>query len=225
VRTRIKICGVRTPGAVRAAVDAGADAVGFVFAESPRRISPEEATRLAARLPPFVSRVAVFRHPDARELADALRRFPADLVQAEPGPALAAARVGGARWLPVLHDGPELLAARPGREVVPGEDDGPGFALLEAAGRGGRGVRPDWERAAVLARRLRLVLAGGLTPENVGEAILRVRPWAVDVSSGVESEPGVKDPGRIEAFAAAVRRADDEIRARTIPTTREEKSA
>ncbi len=225
MRTRIKICGLRTPEAVQAAVDAGADAVGFVFAESPRRVSPREATRLAALLPPFVARVAVFRYPEATGLADALGRFPADVVQAEPGPALAAADLGGRRWLPVLHDGPGLLAGRAPEEDPAAVAEDAGLALLEADGRGGRGVRPDWDRAAALARRLRLVLAGGLTPENVEEAIRRVRPWAVDVSSGVESEPGVKDPARIEAFAAAVRRADGrEERTRAIDA-REEKSA
>lgn len=221
MRTRIKICGVRTPEAVRAAADAGADAVGFVFADSPRRVAPEEAVGLAALLPPFVARVAVFRHPAARELAGVLRRFPADLVQTEPAPGLAEAGVEEARWLPVLHDRPGLLD-----DPVPGDGSGPGrCALLEAAGRGGRGVRPDWERAARLARRIRLVLAGGLTPENVEEAILRVRPWAVDVSSGVESEPGVKDPERIAAFAAAVRRADAAARSPATAKIREEECA
>ena len=224
MRTRIKICGVRTPDAVRAAVNAGADAVGFVFSDSPRRVRPREAAGLATLLPPFVARVAVFRHPDPTEVAATLLLFPADLVQTEAGPALEAGAVDRARWLPVLHDGPGRLAG-PDGSGDPAGTDGTGFALLEAEGRGGRGVRPDWERAAALARRLRLVLAGGLTPENVEEAIRRVRPWAVDVSSGVESEPGVKDPDRIEAFAAAVRRADARARRPTTATTREEKSA
>ena len=121
-----------------------------------------------------------------------------DLVQAEPSDDLERALDGRARLLPVLHDGPDLLTHLP---------VGAATVLLEAEGRGGRGVSPDRARAAALARRVRLVLAGGLTPENVGAAIAAVRPYAVDVSSGVESSPGVKDPRRIAAFIAAVRRA------------------
>jgi phosphoribosylanthranilate isomerase len=126
-----------------------------------------------------------------------LEAFRADFVQAEPGPGLDAAHSRGVRVLPVLHDGedtPEMTDSTAGE---------PSAVLLEAAGIGGRGIRPDWNRAARVARRLPLVLAGGLTPENVGDAIRRVGPAAVDVSSGVESSPGVKDPERIRAFLAA----------------------
>ena len=196
---RVKICGVTSPEAVEAAVAAGADAIGFVLAaDSPRRLAPADARRLAALVPPFVARVAVLRHPSFDEARAAIDAIAPDLVQAEPSTAIERAIEGRVRLLPVLHDGPGLLERLPfGAPAV----------LLEAEGRGGRGLAPDLERAAALARRVRLVLAGGLTPDNVAAAIAAVRPFAVDVSSGVESSPGVKDPRRIAAFIAAARAA------------------
>ena len=199
-----KICGLSTVESVLAVAEAGADAAGFVFAPSPRRVSPAHAATLAAELPPGVARVAVFRYPSGREIADVLSVFPADIVQCEPSDeARRAASAAGARLLPVLHDGPHLdrqLAA------VHPESAGPA-AILEAAGRGGRGVRPSWQRAAELAREFPLVLAGGLTPGNVADAIASVRPFGVDVSSGVEESRGRKDPVRIAAFVEAARSA------------------
>ncbi|MCL7960984.1 MAG: phosphoribosylanthranilate isomerase, partial [marine benthic group bacterium] len=189
--------------------EAGADAAGFVFAESPRRVSPEQATELAALLPPDVDRVAVFHHPSADDVAAVLSAFPADIVQCEPTDELRrAAAAAGARLLPVLHDGPELDALA---GESPKTADGPA-AILEAAGKGGRGHRPDWERAARLARRLPLVLAGGLGPGNVADAIHVVCPFGVDVSSGVEETRGHKDPVRIAAFVQAARTAAEATR-------------
>ena len=196
---RVKICGVTSVDAVDAAVAAGADAIGFVLAPgSPRRLDLDAARRLADRVPPFVARVAVLRHPTADEARAVIEALHPDLLQAEPSDALERAVAGRARLLAVLHDGPDLLARVP---------PGTGAVLLEAEGRGGRGVPPDRDRAAALARLVPLVLAGGLTPENVAAAIVAVRPVAVDVSSGVESSCGVKDPRRIADFIAAVRRA------------------
>jgi phosphoribosylanthranilate isomerase len=195
VRVRVKICGITTREALLAAVDAGADAVGFVFADSPRRIEPGAARELAAGLSPFVTTVAVFRHPDPREVQEIVRLLRPGVVQCEPAAGLVEALGPGVRFLPVLHDGDgvEAQAAAVQADTV----------LLEAAGRGGRGVAPDRERAARLAARMRLVLAGGLTAENVGDAIRGVRPFAVDVSSGVERAPGLKDPDMIRRFLEA----------------------
>ena len=193
----VKICGIRDGLTAHVAAEAGAEALGFVFAESPRRIDPVEAARIAAELDPAVTRVAVFRHPSAREVDSLLEVFPADIVQTEPGPGMDAALARGVRVLPVLHDGEDSL------EITDSMAGEPRSVLLEAAGVGGRGIRPDWDRAAKVARRLRLVLAGGLTPDNVRDAIRHVAPAAVDVSSGVESSPGVKDPERIRAFLLA----------------------
>ena len=208
-RIQEKICGVRTREAAEAAVEHGASAVGFVFATSPRRVTPGQASRVAACLPPGVATVAVFRHPTERELNGVLEEFPADLIQVEPGPAAQSATGAGIRLLPVLHDGPELLdqlssLARTHRSGV----------LLEAPGRGGRGIRPDWSRARRLAERVPLVLAGGLTPTNVRQAICEVRPAAVDVSSGVESSHGHKDPGLIREFIQRALAAEREFESR-----------
>lgn len=188
----VKICGVRDLRAATVAVEAGAAAIGLVFAESPRRIDPIAAAHIVSQLPSDVAAVAVFRHPSRAELLEVLDVVPVDFVQSEPGPATRVAQEAGVHLLPVVHDGPGVVSAR--------STDEPGPVLLEGAGRGGRGVRPDWSRAALLASRCTLVLAGGLRPENVEAAIRRVRPAAVDVSSGVESRPGVKSAGRIRAF-------------------------
>ena len=201
MRVRVKICGVRTPEAIEAAVRSGADAVGFVFAPSPRRVTVPEALALAAHVPALVARVAVLWKPLPAELAEMIERFGPDLVQCEPdrmghppGPVRTA-------FLAVLHDGPDVVgqASKLPRSAT---------ALLDSAGTGGRGAAPDWGRAAAIARERPLVLAGGLTPANVGEAIRAVRPFGVDVSSGVESSPGAKDPRLIERFLDAVRRAE-----------------
>ncbi len=197
----MKICGVRDADGVVAAVDGGADAVGFVFAPSPRQVSVAEARELAADVPPLVARVAVLWRPLAKEVAEVLEGFQPDVLQCEPDRLGHPASGAGTGFLAVLHDGPHVLEEARG---LPRE----AMVLLEGPGRGGRGTPPDWARAAALARERPLVLAGGLTPENVAEAIRAVRPWGVDVSSGVESSPGKKDPRLIERFLDAVRRSE-----------------
>lgn len=192
----MKICGLRTPAAVEAAVGAGADAVGFVFADSPRRVVPDEATALCRALPAGILRVAVMLHPTAREWAAVREAFAPDVLQADAED-FAGLELGAVRRLPVYRDVPALDEDAVGRED---------WALFEA-GRSGSGTRPDCKRAARLAARTRLVLAGGLTPGNVADAIRRVRPAGVDVSSGVESAPGEKDARRIAEFVAAARAA------------------
>lgn len=200
---RVKICGLTSEEAVDAAVSAGATHLGFVLAESPRRVSPERARALAERVPEHVMTVGVLRHPRPAELDAAMQAFGPDLIQTEVDPVVLET-VPTARLLPVLHDSSDLmeealtLANRLGR---------PGPAILEAQGQGGRGVRPDWPRARTLSSTLRLLLAGGLTPGNVGEAIRTVRPWGVDVSSGVERQRGVKDPELIQRFVLEARSA------------------
>ena len=207
MRVRIKVCGITTPEAAVAASELGVDAVGFVFfAESPRHLAAERAVELASHLSPLVTRVAVFRHPQSSAIAEVISRFRPQVIQAEPAAEVSAAIPSHILHLPVFHDGSDLeervaeLAARAGNDTT---------VVLEASGRGGRGVAPNWTRAAEMARSVRLVLAGGLTPDNVAEAIRSVRPYAVDVSSGVEARPGVKDPKLIEEFVTAVRNARD----------------
>jgi phosphoribosylanthranilate isomerase len=206
---RIKICGLTRPGDVDAAVAAGADAVGFVFyRKSPRYVSPAAAAVLARRLPPFVSAVGLFVDAAVADIEATLAEVPLALLQFHGNETPAEC----ARWRR-----PYLKAAR----VRPGLDllqyaaafatVAPARALLLDAfveGFGGGGKTFDW---ALIPQDLPLpiVLSGGLTPENVGEAVRRVRPAAVDVSSGVESAKGVKDHQRMAAFIQAARLASD----------------
>lgn len=192
----VKICGVRDLPSALATARSGADAAGFVFASSPRRVTPAEAERISADLPEELERVAVFRLADVDAIRRVLDRFAADRIQVEADADLR--RHFGPRLLPVVHDDDTLEEQA---SALP--PDAP--VVLEAAGRGGRGVRPDWARAARLARERPVVLAGGLDAGNVAAAIRRVRPWGVDVSSGVESSPGRKSTDRIEAFVTAAR--------------------
>lgn len=189
------------PRSAAAAVMAGADAIGFVFAESPRRLSPREAARIAAELPTDVERVAVFRLPSLDDVYRVLDEFSGITVQAEPDADLIA--TFGSQLLPVLHDSEELEDEA---AMVPSELP----ILLEAAGSGGSGMQPDWSRASRLARHRRLMLAGGLRARNVLEAIRIVQPWGVDVSSGVETSPGVKSPDLIAEFVQTVRDRETE---------------
>ncbi len=209
MRVRIKICGITDPAAAIAASDRGADAVGFVFyPPSPRNLELDAAADLARHVSPLVTRVAVFRSPEGRDIINVASTFHPHVIQVEPTADIVAAIPHGIALLPVFHEGPHLenevaaLAAPSGTAPT---------IVLEAAGTGGRGLTPDWDRAATLAKSTNLVLAGGLSPDNVADAIRTVRPWAVDVSSGVESSPGVKDPKLIAAFVAAVREAEMEM--------------
>jgi phosphoribosylanthranilate isomerase len=206
----VKICGITTVTDARVAIDAGADALGFVFAKSPRQVDISSAIRLMSYIPAFVTGVAVFRYPTTEEVKMVVSQCAPNLVQAEPTPAVKAALRDRARFLPVFHDGADVLD-----EVYAyaRSDGAESRALLEASGRGGSGIAPDWNSAARIARVLPLVLAGGLNPDNVREAIRRVRPSAVDVSSGVESAPGVKDPVRVRDFVLEVREAETLMKA------------
>lgn len=188
----VKVCGLTTEAGVDAVGQAGADAAGFVFSASPRRVSTARAAALAARLPDSVVRVAVFRHPAPGEVARVLEEFPADWVQTDAAD-LAGQDLGGAEPLAVLRAGVPLPL------VIP-------TVVLFEGPCSGAGEVTDWEAAARLARQTRVILAGGLDAGNVGAAVATVRPWGVDVSSGVEAERGIKDPAKIAAFVAAARR-------------------
>ena len=192
----VKICGLATPEGVAAAVKAGANAVGFVFSPSPREVTPAHARKLAAALPPGVRRVAVFRHPPPGRITQVLSEFPADWVQSDAVD-LPGVDLGGAEALPVFRSGAPLPPLLPELMLFEGPDSGVGRVA-------------DWQSAATLAPRTHVILAGGLHAGNVIEALETVRPWGVDVSSGVESAPGVKDPALVAAFVAAVRRARPE---------------
>jgi phosphoribosylanthranilate isomerase len=207
MRVRVKVCGITTAETARSASAAGADAVGFIFAfpDSPRCLRVDEACAVAGHLDPFVTRVAVFRHPDVAAVSEVLSGFCPDVVQCEASDELLAVVEDRAAFLPVFHDGDDVIdrAAR----FAAGSATKPAI-LLEAPGVGGRGIAPDWDRAAEVARSTKLILAGGLTPDNVAGVIRAVRPTGVDVSSGVESAPGIKDTDLIAEFIAAVRTAE-----------------
>ena len=192
----VKICGMTDEAAVHAAVEAGADALGFVFyAPSPRNLEVETAARLASLVPDEVLTVAVMLHPEPA-LWDAVQQELApDVLQTDIGD-FAALDVGDdvQKW-PVLREG-----------SVPADGELPGLYVYEGR-QSGKGETVDWDRAADVARRGRMILAGGLNAGNVAEAIRRVAPYGVDVSSAVESRPGVKDAARIRAFVDAARAA------------------
>ena len=199
---RVKICGLRRVLEVQAAAEAGADAIGLVFARSPRQVSPREARPLIEAVPDGIDVVAVFRTPDPDVLA-AVLDLGIDAVQADAG--WEGDLPDDVYFLPALKDGPGLEARA---AALPRDPVGPGLRgaiLVDGPLGGGRGIAADAARVARVARSRPVVLAGGLRPDTVGASVARVRPFGVDVSSGVESAPGVKDPARIRAFVEAVR--------------------
>ncbi len=203
--TRVKICGIRTASAALAAAEAGADAVGFVFyPPSPRFVPPARAAELARRLPPFVLRVGVFVNAPVEVVEDVAEQVGLDVVQLHGDePPEVCARLRRRVIKAVRVDGPEAVARAREYPVA--------AVLLDAhvpGLYGGTGRRFDWSLVRGLDKPV--ILSGGLTPDNVGEAIRQARPYAVDASSGVETD-GEKDPEKIAAFVRAVRAADREL--------------
>jgi phosphoribosylanthranilate isomerase len=190
----IKICGLTSADAVSTALAMGVDAVGFVFAPSTRRVTPEFAAQLARPARGRALCVAVTRHPVQGEIDEMLKVFAPDLLQGDLAELEALSLPGELGRLPVLR----ALEAAPAQL--------PGRILFEGA-VSGTGRVADWGAAALLAQRTELVLAGGLDSANIGAAIAAVRPFGVDVSSGVEERPGVKSPAEIVNFVRAVRSA------------------
>jgi phosphoribosylanthranilate isomerase len=207
-RTRIKICGLTREADVEVAVEAGADAVGLVlYGRSPRHVSVERAAELAGALPPFVTPVCLFVDPAVDEVSRAIELLPHCLLQFHGEETRERCESSGR---------PYLRAARMR----------PGFALLDFAhafasaagllldadvrGYGGGGKAFDWSLIPPSVP-LPVVLSGGLNPANVIDGVMRVRPWAVDVSSGVEISKGVKDAALIRRFCDSVREADARV--------------
>jgi phosphoribosylanthranilate isomerase len=208
----VKICGITRREDAEAAVSAGADALGFVFwPASPRYIDPFRARALALALPPFVTPVGVFVDQPAEYVNGVVRLAHLGVVQLHGGEG---ADYAGTMIRPVmkavaLHDIHDVHDIQRGAAAVDSIEVWPTRVLVlldvhDPVRRGGTGRTIDWTKAAVVARRRRVVLAGGLTAENVGEAIARVRPFGIDVSSGVEASPGIKDHGRLKALFEAV---------------------
>ena len=208
-RVRVKICGITRLVDAAVAIDSGADAIGFVlWSASPRAVDLDAARAIAHALPPFVSRVGVFVNAPPGEVAEAVVRVGLDVVQLHGDESIEPYLGGRARVVrsvTLASDAAMAAALALPSAVMPLVD------AVDSARRGGTGQRADWTRAADLARCRPIVLAGGLTAENVGDAIRTVRPWAVDVSSGVEAAPGVKSPDRVRQFLAAVAAAQLEV--------------
>jgi phosphoribosylanthranilate isomerase len=242
--TWVKICGTTNLEDALTAVDAGADAVGFVFYEkSPRNISVEAARAIVERLPEGVEKIGVFVHGDEPSPLKVFQEAGLTGTQSYVSVEIGDRRsIGGALAVSSLPRHARFLTALPMR-LVGGDEDiqklASNFAKLrksqpEGAGLpeglmdtivldsgdlrspGGTGKTFDWERAVPIAQGMRqgglkLVVAGGLTPHNVAEAIGILQPWGVDVASGVEAEPGKKDPAKVRAFVKAVREMDEKV--------------
>lgn len=205
VRTRVKICGLTRIADVRDAAQAGADAIGFVFyPRSPRAVAVGQARELVAQVPPFVSSVGLFVNEDAGRVREILQEVPLNLLQfhGDETPDYCES-----------FDRPYIKAARvrAGFDLLKYAVSHAGAAGLLADawvdGYGGGGEPFDWNLLPA-GFPLPLILAGGLSIANISEAVRRVRPWAVDVSSGVEVTKGIKDRKLMEAFVAGVKEAD-----------------
>ncbi|MFO1321650.1 MAG: phosphoribosylanthranilate isomerase [Burkholderiales bacterium] len=204
--TRIKICGITSTGDALAAAHAGADAIGLVFyAASPRNVDRARARAIVAALPPFVTTVGLFVNPTPSEVRETLTAVPLDLLQFHGDEDAAFCRSFD-------HPFIKAIALAPGVDLL---QSAANFAnargiLVDAfvpGVHGGTGVTADWS-AIPSELPLPLILAGGLTPQIVADAVRAVRPWAVDVSSGVERAKGIKDHDKMLAFVRGVRDAD-----------------
>jgi phosphoribosylanthranilate isomerase len=204
-RTRIKICGLTRECDVVAAVEAGADAIGLVFyPPSSRCVSPARAAELARLVPPFVTTVGLFVEPEPTLVREVLAQVPLQMLQFHGDESAAACGGFGLPWI-------KAARVRPGVDLVKFAASYPGAAgiLLDAfvEGYGGGGKAFDWNLIPSGIGRP-MILSGGLSPDNICDAVRRLRPWAVDVSSGVESAKGIKDAALIAAFIQGVRDAD-----------------
>jgi phosphoribosylanthranilate isomerase len=199
---RSKICGITRMEDALAAVEAGADAIGFVFyAKSPRAVTPQQARSIIEALPPFVTTVGLFVNASRAELAEILDTVPLDLLQFHGDETAAQCEAWQRPYIKALRvkAGDDIAAACDAYASASG-------ILLDAYVEGipgGTGEAFDW---SLIPQGLSkpIILAGGLTPDNVAEAVTRVRPYAVDVSGGVEASKGIKDHARIHAFIKAV---------------------
>jgi phosphoribosylanthranilate isomerase len=195
--TRVKICGLTREADVEAAVTAGADALGFVFArDSKRLLKPARAGELVSLVPAFVARVGLFLDQDAESVARVLDQVPLTLLQFHGSEDGGYCRQFGMPYIKAVPADAEHAVERAEAEFA----DAAGL-LLDShcpGGLGGTGQILEWSRIG--RSRLPLILAGGLTAENVSEAVRMVKPWAVDVSSGVEDSPGIKNAEAMRRF-------------------------
>ncbi|TCK17775.1 phosphoribosylanthranilate isomerase [Thiogranum longum] len=206
MRTRVKICGITRAQDGQAAAQAGADAIGLVFyASSPRYVEPQQAAAICAALPPFVSVVGLFVNAPRKQVEAVLQQVPIDLLQFHGNETADQCEGFGRPYIKAIgmKDGVDVAAQ------VQAHPNAGGF-LLDAWQpdiHGGGGVAFDWTQVPATGERP-VILAGGLAPDNVEQAIRQTRPWAVDVSSGVEQDKGIKSVQKIEAFIRGVVRGD-----------------
>ena len=199
MKTLIKICGLSNQESVDVAVQSGADLIGFVFAKtSPRCISPEQASQLSESIPRQVKTTAVMLHPSATEVQEILDRFQPDYLQTDAKDFAYLNLPEGCRPLKVYRDLPQFN---------PNEIDPHELSLFEGK-NSGVGELVNTDRAADVAHHAPIILAGGLNPSNVASVLQAVQPQGVDVSSGVESKPGIKDVQKIRDFINIVRDYD-----------------
>jgi phosphoribosylanthranilate isomerase len=210
---RVKICGITNLGDAKAAVDLGAHALGFNFYEkSVRNIAPADAYKIIRALPEKIEAAGVFVNWSPEAVIALARAVNLDTVQLHGDETAATARVA-AKYFNVtkamrVGKGFRLASLKPFQSAVRAFL----FDAAQSGQFGGTGHRTDWSIARNAAKTHRIILAGGLTPENVAEAILYVRPYAVDVASGVESRPGKKDHGKLREFFAQVAHANKKLR-------------
>jgi phosphoribosylanthranilate isomerase len=212
-RTRVKICGITTPAAALAAAHAGVDAIGLVFyAPSPRAVSIEEALEIVSGLPPFVSSVGLFVNAQPALVEKVMSQVPLDLLQFHGDESPDYCKSFGKPWMKAIRVRPDTYISRLMDEFAAARG-----ILLDAWHEdmyGGSGKTFDWDLLRQQGRQHNggsedatpIILAGGLKPDNVAHAIRTVQPWGVDVSSGVESAPGVKSEPLINAFMREVQR-------------------
>jgi phosphoribosylanthranilate isomerase len=204
-RTRVKFCGMTSAADVSLAVDAGADAVGVILAESARRVALTDLAAIAAAIPPYVSRIGVLADQGPAE-SEALRALGFTLqFNGDESPEICEALAAGSSYVKVFHVNPAAGTLEPGRYA---EYRGAlwMFDTKVAGSHGGSGRAFDWSAVTEVARERRVVIAGGLTPETVADCVRAVKPYAVDVRSGIETD-GQKDPAKMRAFIDAVRGA------------------
>ena len=197
----VKICGITRGEDAQAAVSAGANALGFVFwSKSPRRVDVDVARRIVSTLPPSILAVGVFVDQPVEEVNEIGSRVDLGAVQLHGAEDVSYARMMTRPVVKALAIGagvPPVLSTWPDAVTVL-------LDVHDPVKKGGTGKTIDWIAAAGIAEQRRVILAGGLTPENVRDAMTHVRPWGIDVSSGVEREPGIKDHGRLKALFEAV---------------------
>jgi phosphoribosylanthranilate isomerase len=206
MRVRVKLCGMTRLVDARAAVRHDADAVGFVFWKaSPRRVSPAAARKIARALPPFVAKVGVFVDAPPRDVARIARQVGLDAIQLHGDEDPARYRGVG---LPLMKAVSVVDRASVAAACAYPDDVTVLVDARDPVRRGGTGKLANWRLARMVASRRRILLAGGLTPANLAEAVRTVRPWGIDVSSGVEVSPGIKSEAAIARLMRTVRRME-----------------